>query len=672
MAETPKLTIVELENKGSPLQLPTPDWIKNYLANGIMGVQSQPQFKDKYCIIGEEFGTDKQAVFASADNFNPQMRLRAMLGAAIAGEYQARAAGAASNDYNRQIDNVINAITNVIYNGVQREADWWILRRRYDPGQQDVYIDEYWACVLHTIPKPELNRQVARALEASVSRDSALYNITIALAQDIYNGGVDLSGIGIKLKGTVFAERPKSAEQYLAAAEQGNAEAQFNLGLCYENGWGIGKDIEKAMEWYTKSAQQGYVAGYYARGNVYQYAKQDYDRAIADYTEAIRLNPNDAFAFCARGNAYYTGKKDYDRAIADYSEAVRFKPNFDLAYFNRGNAYQNGKQDYDRAIADYTEALRHNPNYASAYNNRGYAYQNGKKDYDRAIADYTEAVRLNPNHAGAYYGRGDAYCYGKKDYDRAITDYTEVLRLNSNNAFAYYDRGNVYCYGKKDYARAIADYTEAVKINPNYALAYNNRGLTYLNGEKNYDLAVADFETAAKLDPANTLYRENIKKAKDAKRSHGWEKIKNGFYIAAGAAIIGYLIFIFTGPDVKQLKPLEPSLTTETGAAFLYRSVYKITEIDGSKVTGFSTGRAKSASVLMPPGEHTISFDYNDGDLKADGFRLNCNMKTGITYVIKSIIRTESGKKRITVRIEELPGDGLKNYLKTDYRMYEK
>jgi tetratricopeptide (TPR) repeat protein len=65
----------------------------------------------------------------------------------------------------------------------------------------------------------------------------------------------------------------------------------------------------------------------------------DHDRAIAAYSEAIRLDPKNAIAFNNRGNAY--GKKgwttgDYDRAVADYSEAIRLDPQYASAFCNRG------------------------------------------------------------------------------------------------------------------------------------------------------------------------------------------------------------------------------------------------------------------------------------------------------------------------------------------------
>jgi len=100
------------------------------------------------------------------------------------------AAGAGSSDYQQEIDSIINAVVEVSYNGAQRDSDWWSLRRRYDPDQKDVFSDEYTAYVLYTIPKRELDTQVAKAFETAVKKDSALYDITIEYARQILLNGM--------------------------------------------------------------------------------------------------------------------------------------------------------------------------------------------------------------------------------------------------------------------------------------------------------------------------------------------------------------------------------------------------------------------------------------------------------------------------------------------------
>ena len=141
-----------------------------------------------------------------------------------------------------------------------------------------------------------------------------------------------------------------------------------------------------------------------------------------------------------RGRAY-ADKDNFDRAIGDYNEAIRLDSKVASAFENRGLAYAN-KRDFDRAIADLTEAIRLDPKVASAYANRGWTYGQ-KGDYDRAIGDYNEAIRLDPKVASTFENR--AWAYDKKgDFDRAITDYNEAIRLDSKAASTFVSRGVAY------------------------------------------------------------------------------------------------------------------------------------------------------------------------------------------------------------------------------------
>jgi tetratricopeptide (TPR) repeat protein len=107
---------------------------------------------------------------------------------------------------------------------------------------------------------------------------------------------------------------------------------------------------------------------------------------------------NEAAAYLKRGIACFE-KEDYDQAIVDCSESIRLNPNVALSYGVRGDAYR-GKKDYDRAIADLTEAVRLDPNNAFAYSDRGLTYLY-KEEYDQAIADLETALKLEPDNVMA-------------------------------------------------------------------------------------------------------------------------------------------------------------------------------------------------------------------------------------------------------------------------------
>ena len=109
-----------------------------------------------------------------------------------------------------------------------------------------------------------------------------------------------------------------------------------------------------------------------------------------------------ATAYNNRGDAY-TEKGDYDRAVQDFDQSIKLNPTNAKPFNNSGVAYLK-KGEYDLAIKNLDEAIRLNPNYAKAFVNRAETYQK-KTEYDRATRDYDEAIRLEPNLKAAWNGR---------------------------------------------------------------------------------------------------------------------------------------------------------------------------------------------------------------------------------------------------------------------------
>jgi tetratricopeptide (TPR) repeat protein len=230
-----------------------------------------------------------------------------------------------------------------------------------------------------------------------------------------------------------------------------------------------------------------------------------------DDETCLKGSGDDAIAACGRliasgGSArtyynraaQYARKRDFDRAIPDYDEAIRLDPKYVQAYNGRGWAYAR-KGDNDRAIRDHDEAIRLNPNDAVSFHYRGMVHDD-KGDLDRAIRDYDETIRLNPKSAGAFENRGIAHLQ-KGDNDRAIRDFDEAIRLNPKLVVATENRGIAY-FQKGDHERAMRDYNEAIRLDPRYGAAFTRRGIAR-EAKGDREGARADFNAALALPLTN-------------------------------------------------------------------------------------------------------------------------------------------------------------------------
>ena len=144
----------------------------------------------------------------------------------------------------------------------------------------------------------------------------------------------------------------------------------------------------------------------------------------------VPADPKKAAIESVNRGAALSSKNEFDKAIKEYDEAIRLDPDLGAAYVNRGAAWS-GKKEYDKAIKDFGEAIRLNPKDAVAFSNRGDAWNN-KKEYEKAIKDFGEAIRLNPKFTSAYYNITCTLALQGKT-DAAIDMLAKTLELGYRN-----------------------------------------------------------------------------------------------------------------------------------------------------------------------------------------------------------------------------------------------
>ncbi|MBK7318902.1 tetratricopeptide repeat protein [Candidatus Villigracilis affinis] len=256
--------------------------------------------------------------------------------------------------------------------------------------------------------------------------------------------------------------------------------------------------LQQAIADYTEALtiDPEYIWAFSSRG--YAYANLGLDEmAIADYTKTIELNPQCACIYYYNRGVAYGHLKEYEKAIADYTMAIKLDPTDDWSYNNRGNIYDRLER-YNEAIADYTKAIELSPNDELYYQNRGETYTDLGK-YDNALNDFNKAIELAPENAHGFNARAIGY-EEMKEYEHALADYNKAIQLDPEYPSAYYNRALLYEILER-YEDALADYTKAIGLNSKSALYYNSRGDLYYNHFDKYNEAMEDINKAINLDP---------------------------------------------------------------------------------------------------------------------------------------------------------------------------
>jgi tetratricopeptide (TPR) repeat protein len=165
-------------------------------------------------------------------------------------------------------------------------------------------------------------------------------------------------------------------------------------------------------------------------------------------------NPVTAWDFRKRGYEYMADKHDYKKAIADFSQAIRLKPTDPDAYYFRAVAYFEEKE-YKKCFDDCVEALNLNPRYIAAINQRGLANLE-MAQYEAALADFQKALPDYPDAAEIYNNISMVYIKQNKLNNALQAANQSIRTAKSPNLGNYQNRAYIYhLMGMKD--KVLAD-----------------------------------------------------------------------------------------------------------------------------------------------------------------------------------------------------------------------
>jgi tetratricopeptide (TPR) repeat protein len=240
------------------------------------------------------------------------------------------------------------------------------------------------------------------------------------------------------------------------------------------------KDYDSAIYYFTLAIKQFPETRflYKLRGGCFL-DNNDISKALIDLTKCIEISIGED-CLNMRGVAY-NELGNYMKAIDDFNQALKINPDYLMVLESRGFSYLS-IGEINLAINDFDQSIKYNPLNYLTYYNRGLAFEkNGSKNL--ALNDYDSSIILNPNYKSAFINRS-LLLLEEKNYEDAINDINSALRIDSTYSISYFNKGLIL-FQMQRYKEAKQEFTNAIVYDQNMSNAYKNRAIiNYFLGYK--------------------------------------------------------------------------------------------------------------------------------------------------------------------------------------------
>lgn len=310
----------------------------------------------------------------------------------------------------------------------------------------------------------------------------------------------------------------QSFKDYLNSAKIGNAEAQYNVAICYYKGEGVSQDFQKSAEWWLKSAQQGHVNAQYCIARSYHYGEgvfKDLSKAFEWYLKAAEQGHVGAQFIV--GEFYFNGfgvNKDFNKAVGWYLKAAKNGQAF--AQYVVGGLYYEGNgliKDLTKSFEWWLKSAEQGFVYAQYWIGECYRYGEGiEQDSVKAFEWYLKSAEQG--YVKAQIAVADCYNEGFGGELNEIKSFEWAKKAaEQNDSYAQYLVGYYYAQGKgisQNYKKAVEWYEKSAE--QGYAWAYNNLAYLYINGKgiiRDVDKAFNLVDKAINLEPENLSFYDS-------------------------------------------------------------------------------------------------------------------------------------------------------------------